>query len=174
VTGETGGDLQFWYVRNSQGLRDSDWKHNAPMDEFDAQDDLAGYIERDRADGESKDDVLRRVTYSFRQGVLVPGARVFDGFADILGAMYAGDVEGFRPVASLDDLGQFARVRMQFLNRLCSAKHGIYDENTLPPVDGDVHVYGVGRDGRVCRYYKLRDQVAVLRPGRTGPAQDGH
>jgi hypothetical protein len=170
VTGEISGDLQFWYVRNSQGLRDTDWKHNAPMDVFIAKDDLASYIERDRVDGETKDDVLRRVTYSFRQGVLVPGAHVFTGFAEILGAMYSGNVEGFKPVDSLDDLGQFARVRMEFLKRLCSAKHGIYDENTPTPVAGKVHVYGVGRDGRICDYHKGKDQVATPRPGRTTQA----
>jgi len=171
VTGEVSGDLQFWYVRNSQGLRDADWKHNTPADTFITKNDLddpdEGYIKRDRVEGETKDDVLQRVTYSFRQGVLVPGARVFDGFADILGAMYAGDVEGFQPIASLDDLGQFARVRMEFLKRLCSAKYGIYDEKTLPPVTGKVHVLGVGRDGRICDYHKGKNQVQTPRPGRT-------
>jgi hypothetical protein len=175
VTGEVGGDLQFWFVRNSQGLRDTDWKHNAPVETFITKNDLddptEGHIKRDRRDGETKDDVLGRLTYSFRQGVLVPGARVFNGFGDLLGAMYAEKVEGFAPVDSLDDLGQFARVRMEFLKRLCTAKYGIYDENTPPPVGGKVHVLGVGRDGRICDYHKGRDQVETLRPARTTAAK---
>ena len=166
VAGEVGGDVQFWYVRNSQGLRDVDWKHNAPADAFVTKNDLDGYITKDRQHGETKDDVLRRVSYSLRQGVLLPGARVFHGFTEILNAMYAGRVEGFSPVASLDDLGQFARVRMEFLKRLCAPKHGIYDLNAPTPVAGKVHVIGVGGDGRICDYHKGKDQVRVLRPGR--------
>jgi hypothetical protein len=154
--------VQFWYVRNSQGLRDSDWSHNAAAATFSTENDLDTKI-----GGESKEDVLNRMTFSFRQGVLVPGAHVFNAFASLLQAMYEGEVPGFAPVASLDDLGQFARVRMEFLKRLCTAKYGIYDPDTPTPIAGEVHVYGVGRDGRVCEYLKHRNQVHILRPGRT-------
>lgn len=106
--------------------------------------------------------MLNRVTFSFRQGVLVPGAHVFNAFASLLQTMYEGGVPGFAPVASLDDLGQFARVRMEFLKRLCTARYGIYDPDTPIPIAGEVHVYGVGRDG-----LKHRTQVQTPRPGRT-------
>ncbi len=78
-----------------------------------------------------------------------------------------GPGRGVRSVESLDDVGQFARVRMEFLKRLCSAKHGIYNENVPSPISGEVHVYGVGLDGRVCEYLKHRSQAATLRQGRT-------
>jgi len=169
LTGEVNGDVQFWFVRNSQGLRDADWTHEPPADVFVTKNDLDhptdGYIQRDRAAGETKDDVLQRVTYSFRQGVLVPGAAVFTGFSAILGSMYQGRVAGFAPIASLDGLGHFARVRMEFLKRLCTAKYGIYDENTSTPIGGEVHVYGVGRDGGISKYSKGRNDTRILRPG---------
>lgn len=40
VTGEVAGDVQFWFVRNSQGLRQSDWKHNEPAAAFASENDL--------------------------------------------------------------------------------------------------------------------------------------
>lgn len=167
VTGEVRGDVQFWYVRNSRGLRGADWKHEPPGVEFDSVNDLDdNYVPRDAVLGETKHELLQRVLYSFRQGVLLPAAPVFDGFSSILGAIYAGRVEGIAPLASLDDVGYYARVRMEFLKRLCSAKHGIFDESTAAPVAGEVHVLGVGRDGRVAEYRKLRGQTQLLRGGR--------
>jgi hypothetical protein len=166
VTGEISGDVQFWYVRNSQGLRDSDWRHHAPTRTFKTANDLDAKIRRDGQPGESKENVLGRITYSFRQGVLLPGAPVFSAFSELLRTMWIGNVEGFAPLASLDDVGQYACVRMEFLKRLCSEKHGIFAKGVPSPVGGDVHVYGVGRDGRVCIYHKLRNQVETFRPGR--------
>jgi hypothetical protein len=99
--------------------------------------------------------------------VIVPASPVFDAFGELLRTLVAGGVAGFDPIESLDDVGHFARVRMEFLKRLCSTKHGIYRENTPTPIDGEVHVYGVGRDGRVCQYSKHRSQIATLREGRT-------
>ena len=175
VTGEVAGDAQFWFVRNSQGLRDADWTHEARADVFESRNDLDdptdGYIQRARAAVETKEDVLQRMMFSFRQGVIVPAATVFDGFSRILGLMYQGRVAGFAPIASLDDLGHFARVRMEFLKRLCTAKYGIYAEDTPTPIGGEVHVYGVGRDGRIVEYRKGRGQVQTHRAGRTSPSR---
>lgn len=165
VAGEVSSDLQFWFVRNSQGLR-SDGTFNAPADEFVTQDELANYVLNDGQSGETKDDVLQRVTYSIRQGILLPASPVFDGFSNLMRAIWAGNVEGFTPLASLDDVGYFVRVRMEFLKRLCSTTHGIHNEGTPSPIGGDVHVYGVGRDGRTCRYPKKRNQVETIRHGR--------
>jgi hypothetical protein len=168
VTGESGGELQFWFVRNSQGLNNADWTHRPPADRFVTKNDLAAYIANDALPGEAQGDVLRRMTYSFRQGVLLPAAPVFEGFGVILNTLHRGGVPGFPPIASLDDLGHFARVRMEFLKRLCTAKYGIFAEGTPTPIGGTVFVYGVDRDGRVCEFGgKGRDQVRVLRPGRT-------
>jgi hypothetical protein len=166
VTGEIAGDPQFWFVRNSQGLR-PDGCHAAPTDVFVAVDDLANYLRTDAAPGDSIDDLLAARTYSFRQGVLVPASPVFDGFTAVLQTLRAGGVPGFAPLASLDDLGQFARVRMEFLKRLCTAKYGIYRPGIPTPIGGEVHVFGVGRDGRICEYSKGRDQIAILRKGRS-------
>jgi hypothetical protein len=165
VTGETGGELQFWFVRNSQGLR-PDGRHEAPAEVFDAQDDLDAYLRADGRPGEGKDALLARRTYSFRQGVLLPASPVFDGFSNLMEVLISGGVPGFEPLASLDDVGQFARVRMEFLKRLCGSGYGIYREGTPTPISGNVHVFGVGRDGGVSEYVKQRSQVKTVRKGR--------
>lgn len=167
VTGEIHGEIQFWFVRNSQGLR-PDGKHNPAADTFTAQDDLDAYLTLDGNPGEGKTELVTRRPrpYSFWQGVLVPSSSVFDAFSLLLGTLVAGGVEGFDPIKSLDDVGQFARVRMEFLKRLCSPKHGIYSKNIPTPIDGDVHVYVVGLDGRICEYVKHSDQVKTLQEGR--------
>jgi hypothetical protein len=167
VTGEIGGEVQFWFVRNSQGLR-ADGTHEAPADVFTAQDDLNAYLKLDGLPGEGKTDLVTRRPrpYSFWQGVLMPSSPVFDAFSVLLSTLVVGRVKGFDPIDSLDGVGQFARVRMEFLKRLCSPKHGIYNKNTPTPIDGDVHVYGVGLDGRVCEYKKHSNQVETHRHGR--------
>lgn len=168
VAGEVSGDVQFWYVRNSDGLIDANWKHRRPLQEFVSMKDLdVNYVPKHAAPGESKDDLLARVMFSFRQGVLLPAAPVFDAYAQLLEAIYAGRVEGFAPLASLDDVGHYARVRMEFLKRLCTAKYGIYDEHVPTPIGGDVHVFGVGRDGAVRAYRKDQKQVKTVRLPRS-------
>jgi hypothetical protein len=165
LSGEVEGDAQFWFVRNSSGLTNG--RHNAPAPTFATENDLDdNYIPRDARPGETKDHVLARQTYSFFQGVLLPASPVFQGFGELLQALWLGQVEGFAPHASIDDVGQFARVRMEFLKRLCSEKHGIYSEKVPTPVAGQVHVYGVGRDGRICQYRKGRRQLREIRSGR--------
>jgi hypothetical protein len=159
VTGEVSGDLQFWFVRNSRVIGDR---------QFNAVNDLdLNYIPAHLAPGETKPDVLARVMFSFRQGVLFPASPVFDGFSMVLGAIYAGNTEGFEPLSSLDDVGHYARVRMEFLKRLCTAKYGIFKPGTPTTVAGDVHVLGVGPDGRVAEYRKHRNQTRFVRAGRT-------
>jgi hypothetical protein len=168
VAGEIDGEVQFWFVRNSQGLR-PDGAHNAAADTFTAQDDLDAYLKLDGLPGEGKMDLVTRRPrpYSFWQGVLVPSSPVFDAFGVLLSTLVIGGVKGFDPIESLDGVGQFARVRMEFLKRLCSPKHGIYSKNTPTPIDGDVHVYGVGLDGRICEYMKHSNQVKTHRQGRS-------
>jgi hypothetical protein len=48
---------------------------------------------------------------------------------------------------------------VECLKRLCTAKYGTYALDVPTPVAGEVHVYGVGRDGCVAKYAKGRDQV---------------
>ncbi len=43
---------------------------------------------------------LQRMIFSFRQGIIVPTATVFDGFSSMLALMYQGQVAGFAPIAS--------------------------------------------------------------------------
>jgi hypothetical protein len=170
VAGEVRSDVQFWYVRNSQGVR-PDGKHNPPATAFTAENDLdKNYIPRDVRPGEAKEDVLRGRMYSFWQGVLVPAAPVFDGFASLMSNLYANEIEGFAPIASLDDLAHFAHMRMEFLKRLCTARYGIYQEGTPAPIGGVVHVWGVARNGEVRRYTgKGRKDVKTMHAGRSSP-----
>lgn len=162
VSGVEEGEVRFWFVRNSDGLHEDDWTYRAPRAEFDVVDDLdRNYIPRDLLPGQTKEDVLGSHTYSFRQGALLPAAPVFDAFGAILRTISAQPVEGFEPIGSLDDLAYFARQRMEFLKRLYSEKHGIYKRSPAP-VGGDVHVFGVTRDGEVREYPKIRDQAKTL------------
>jgi len=43
----------------------------------------------------------------------------------------------------------------------CSSRHGVDAQNVTTPIAGDVHVYGVGRKGRVCEYPKTRQQTRI-------------
>jgi len=163
IGGVETGDVQFWYVRNSQGLREHDWTYEAPSAQFSAVPDLdANYVARDLQPGQTKDELLQTRMYSFRQGVLLPAAHVFNAFSEIIGAIYTHGIDGFEPIASLDDLAYFARQRMEFMKRLYSAKHGIYKDSPSP-LGGVVHVLGVTVDGEIREYPKIRGQARTLR-----------
>lgn len=163
ISGVEEGEVRFWFVRNSDGLHDDDWTYKKPRAEFEAVDDLDGrYMPRDLQPGQTKEELLGSRMYSFRQGVLLPAAHVFEAFNAILQTIYAQPVEGFEPIGSLDDLAYFARQRIEFLKRLYSAKHGIYKKSPAP-LDGKVHVLGVTREGEVRVYPKNRDQARTLR-----------
>jgi hypothetical protein len=163
ISGVEDGEVRFWFVRNRQSLHDDDWTYKPPRTEFCVVDDLDGrYLPRDLHPGQTKEDLLRTRMYSFRQGALLPAAQVFDAFGTILGAIYAHRVDGFDPVASLDDLAYFSRQRMEFLKRLYSDKHGIYKKSPAP-LGGDVHVFGVSLDREIRRYPKIRSQAKTLR-----------
>lgn len=163
ISGVEDGEVRFWFVRNSQGLHDDDWTYRAPRAEFRVVDDLDGrYMPQDLRPGQTKEDLLQTRMYSFRQGALLPAAQVFDAFGGILTTIYAHQVEGFEPIGSLDDLAYFARQRMEFLKRLYSDKHGIYRKSDAP-LGGDVHVFGVTREGEIRKYPKIRSQTRILR-----------
>jgi hypothetical protein len=99
ISGVEDGEVRFWFVRNSQGLHDDDWTYRSPRERFCVVDDLDGrYVPTDLQPGETKEDLLQRRTYSFRQGALLPAAQVFDAFGTILSAIYARRVEGFEPI----------------------------------------------------------------------------
>ncbi len=162
ISGVENGDVRFWYVRNSQGLYDHDWTYKPTKQDFDVVDDLDGrYMPRDLQPGQTKEELLRERTYSFRQGVLLPAAPVFDAFSQILAMLHTHRVDGFEPVGSLDDLAYFARQRMEFLKRLSSKKHGIYTKSPAP-LGGEVHVLGVDRNGVMKTYPKIRAQASVI------------
>jgi hypothetical protein len=166
VSGVENGEVRFWFVRNSNGLYDGDWTYRSPLPEFAVVDDLDGnYMPRDLQPGQSKEELLRSRMYSFRQGVLLPAAQVFEAFSAILHTIYSQPVDGFEPVNSLDDLAYFARQRIEFLKRLYSEKHGIYRKSPAP-LGGLVHVFGVTPTGEVRQFPKIRKQAKTLRqPG---------
>jgi hypothetical protein len=169
ISGVEHGDVQFWFVRNSDGLN-ADGTYRAPKTEFDVVNDFdVNYVPNDLRPGQTKEQLLSERIYSFRQGALFPAAAIFDVFQDILGMLYAQGIAGFKPVASLDDLGYFARQRLEFVKRLYSKKHGIYS-NPVPPIGGKVHVLGVGRDGVTREYSKNRcsREEALVLPGAAG------
>jgi hypothetical protein len=166
IAGVESGDVRFWYVGNSRGLYEHNWTFKQPSPQFRSEDDLdRNYIPRDLKPGQTKKQLLETHLYSFREGVLLPAAPVFDAFITILTTIYARGIEGFEPVSSLDDLAYFARQRMEFLKRLYSHDHGIYKKSPAP-LDGDVHVLGVTAEGEVRKYPKLRRQIKTVRPAR--------
>lgn len=61
----------------------------------------------------------------------------------------------------MDDLAFFARQRMEFLKRLFSKKHGIYRKSPAP-LGGEIHVFGVARDGVAKTYPKIRSRAGVI------------
>lgn len=163
VTGVVDEDVQFWYVRNSDGL--AGFGHATPAASFSSVNDLdVNYLPRDISPGESKRSLLSRVAYSFWQGVHFPASVVFQGFQEIMRPIYASGVDGFVAISSLDDFGFYARVRMELLKRLYSPTHGIYAKGQTPPVDGVVHTYGVALDGEVRRYVKNDVLVELAAP----------
>jgi hypothetical protein len=162
ISGVENGDVQFWFVRNSQGLYDHDWTYKAPKEKFDVVNDFDdNYLPRDLLPGQTKEELLQTRLYEFRQGVLLPAAQVFNAFRTIMQIIYTHGVEGFEPIASLDDLAYFARQRMEFAKRLYSEKHGIYKKSPAP-LDGDVHVFGVTREGEIWKYPKIRSQARAV------------
>ncbi len=155
ISGIEDGDVRFWFVGNSQGLY-GNGTYRAPKTTFDVVDDLDGnYMPNDLQAGQTKEELLRERVYSFRQGALLPAAGIFDAFRDILETLYVNGIDGFTPMNSLDALGHFARMRMEFAKRLYSKKHGIY-RNPVGTIGGKVQVVGVGRDGAIRSYSKIR------------------
>lgn len=162
IGGVENGDVRFWYVRNSQGLNDGDLTYKKPSPEFVAVDDLDGhYVPQDLQPGQTKQELLESRLYFFRQGVLLPAAYVFDSFSTIVSTIYAQGLPGFEPISSLDDLGYFARLRMELLKRLFSKKHGVYKDSPAP-IGGEVHVLGANVAGEIREYPKIRSQTKTL------------
>jgi len=162
IGGVESGDVRFWYVRNSEGLNDSDLTFKEPRAAFLAVDDLdVNYVPRDLQPGQTKEELLETRLYFFRQGVLLPAAYVFDSFSKIVAAIYSHGIPGFEPISSLDDLGYFARLRMELLKRLFSKKHGLYKESPAP-IGGEVHVLGANVAGEIREYPKIRSQAKTL------------
>jgi hypothetical protein len=99
ISGVEDGEVRFWFVRNSQGLHDHDWTYRSPSSEFQVVNDLDdNYMPRDLQPGQTKQQLLQARLYSFRQGVLLPAAPVFDAFTTILGMIYSHGVDGFAPL----------------------------------------------------------------------------
>lgn len=162
IGGVGSGDVRFWYVRNSQGLNEGGLTFKKPSTAFVAVDDLdVNHVPRDLEPGQTKKELLEKRLYFFRQGVLLPAAYVFDSFSQIIGAIYTQGVPGFQPISCLDDLGYFARLRMELLKRLFSKKHGLYRESP-GPIGGEVHVLGANVAGEIREYPKIRSQTKTL------------
>jgi hypothetical protein len=152
ISGVENGEVRFWFVRNSGGLN-ADGTYQAPKADFDAVNDLDdNYVP---LSGQSKDEFMRTHLLSFRQGALYPASQIFDMFRGILETLFAFRIQGFAPMASVEDLGPFARQRLEFVKRLYDMKHGIY-RDPVAPIGGKVHVVGVGPDGVLRDYSKHR------------------
>ena len=161
-----GTEVRFWFVSNTYGPinRDGTYSNVAPT--FNAVNDLdENYVARDLAQGiaRTKNELLRRRMYFFRNGALWPSALVFDAFSAIVQSIYAQRLRGFPPIGSLDDLAFVDRQRMEFTKRIYNPKYGI-SRAVVPQIGGAVHVIGVTRRGEIRKYSKGRDQVQQIYP----------
>jgi hypothetical protein len=149
VSGVANRDVQFWFVNNIAGIDPNNGTYSGIADTFKAVNDFdQNYVTRDRRPGETKDQLLDRALYTFRNGALYPSTTMLDAFSATVLQIFNGNVPGFAPIRSLDDLAFFARQRLEFTKRLHSPTHGIY-KGSRSPIDGKVHVLAVTRSGEV-------------------------
>jgi hypothetical protein len=161
-------EARFWYVVNlpqSESIDPVSLTYVGISREFRACCDLDdNYLPSHMATGLTKDEVLQRVIWYFRNGVLLPAAEVSDAFTRIIQRLVLGDpVPGFPRVLSLETYAYAARQRLEFVKRLYKEDHGIYAGREPPPIDGEVFVYSVEPDGTFRVYPKIRAQAKIIR-----------
>lgn len=161
ISGYEGPEVRFWFVCNIDGLYPDATYRLLPT--FNAINDLEIKLAPDVNEGRTKEETLRVRMIQFRNGVLVPGAGIFDAFTTVMDGIYAQRIPEFPPIRSLGDLAFYDRQRLEFTKRLFTSKYGIAAEGTSPGIGGQVHVRGVDPNGEIWNYPKHRDDVKRVR-----------
>lgn len=161
VAGYEGPEARFWFVNNIDGQEPQRGLYVGIRSRFEAVNDLdENYIRPRLVNGKTKDDVLGETIFNFRNGVIFPFVAVYDAFNEVLKRLHAGE-PGFARLNTLDKLAFIGRQRLEFVKRLYSEKHGIYN-GPESPIGGDVFVLAMDPAGRRWRCDKNR--FAQLEP----------
>jgi hypothetical protein len=164
IAGYENGEACFWFVVN--GFLDPSTGLYEHIDQtFFAVNDLdESYIAPRRASDPrlTKQEILTKTVFRFRNGVLVPPTtEIVDAFDVLSDRLHTGRYKGFVALRSLDHFAYIARQRMEFIKRLYSSKHGIYVEKNSP-ISGTVYVHSVASDGTFWNY-PLKGRAIELR-----------
>lgn len=140
VSGMEATEIRFWFVSNTYGAINRDGTYSTVRTSFNAVNDLdENYIAPDLSQGlaATKEQLLRRRIYFFRNGALWPSTMIFDAFSGIVQSLYAQRLRGFPPIRSLDDLAFVDRQRMEFTKRIYNPEYGI-SRAAVPAIGGVV------------------------------------
>jgi len=164
IAGFENGEACFWFVVN--GFLDPTTGLYEHIDHtFFAVNDLdESYIAPRLASDPrlTKQEILAKTVFRFRNGVLVPPTtEIVDAFDILSDRLHTGRYKGFVALRSLDHFAYIARQRMEFIKRLYSPRHGIY-VGTDSPISGTVYVHSVSSDGAF-RNYPLKGTATELR-----------
>jgi hypothetical protein len=155
VAGVEESEPRFWFVVNGE-LAPAGFYVNI-SDHFKVVNDLDMYAVP-RAAAElgvaTKDEVLARTTFFFRNGAIVPSAQVLDAFEPVVRTLYLGRFPGFPPIDTIDAYAAIVRVRQEFVKRLFDKPKGVWRGEGPGHVGGDIHVYSVDLTGAVRSHHK--------------------
>jgi len=155
VAGTEGREPRFWFVVNGE-LAPAGYYVNI-RDEFRAVNDLDMYKVPEAAAElgvRSKDEVLARTTFFFRNGAIAHCAGVLDDFTKLVRNLYFGGYPGFPPIATLDAYAALVRVRQEFVKRIFDPSKGVWRGDDRTPIDGTVIVCSVDLNGNVDPHHK--------------------
>lgn len=153
IAGAEDGELRFWFAVNCDfagGL------YTNMRRAFTAVNDLDEHaVPKMMREGgfSSKREVLANRALFFRNGALIPAARIFDDFTALIERVYVGGYEGFDRIATLVDYAYLVRMRQEFIKRMFDSSKGIYRHRN-PPVGGAVYVRAVNPEGVISEYEK--------------------
>ena len=153
IAGAEHGELRFWWLFNGDFAGGLYVNLRRAFTVVNDLDDHA--VPAAMTDGgfDSKADVLANRTLFFRNGALIPAARIFDEFTRLIERVYVGGYDGFERISTLADYAYLVRMRQEFIKRMFDSSKGIYRHRN-PPIGGVVYVRGVSPDGEISEYEK--------------------
>lgn len=150
VAGTEHAEIRYWHIANcSTGPTGAYYVDVS--DTFRAVNDLDEYavpVACARHQLNTKQELLTRVTLSFRNGVLEPAARVADQFGHVLNPLLDPRTDGFGPPEDLTDFAAIVQMRQEFIKRLFAPKKGLY-RGAPAPIQGAIVVKSVDITGAI-------------------------
>lgn len=149
IAGYNKKDACFWYINNIGDMNRETGLYFDISTNFKAVNDLDDNYIKPRLTGtNSKRDILKSTMFNFRNGVIVPFARIYEIFNEILIYLIAHGDNGFRKPNSLKDFAFIAKQRLEFIKRMYQDKKGIY-KLSKAPIAGDVSIFTVNNKGEI-------------------------